>query len=344
MTDLIFNDGVDFDEDATAADLAAYALGALDADAALRVEERVAEDADAARELEAMLETVAAISAMVGTAAPEPPEHLQATILAAAEADTSNRRRAASASLLQHIEREVVHSETQPPVDDRGWLARLADGFSASRLAFATSLATFGIVVIVTFQLGVDNSHLNQRVAEMDRTVQTTTEYADLILRELEVALTGLNEAEVRMQEQAAQIESMTVSSDALRQSFNDQMSLTYATLQEQYRAPNWLPDSTAYTGGYAHLLESRFSQAAALVIGGVAPAPPGQEFRLYLTSGDTAEFAASFNVNAAGYGIVSFPLRAPLSAYDGAHITIEQAADAPDPTLAEPANRYKPQ
>lgn len=331
----------DSHDDSPASNCAAYALGALDEPDAAALERHVLTNEPAARELDAMLETVAAMSMLVGQEAPH--ESLKLRILAAVDAEVEAREKHATTSLLSHIEREIL---TDVPPDEvaRPWYRKLMGGVNGGRLAFATSLAAFMIATIVAIQLGADNASLNRRVSEMSRSVEESADYANMVLRELDEARRGLNAAEVRMQQQATQIEDMSASNDALRESFNDQISLTYATLQQQYRTPDWLPDSSAYSSGYMYLLESRFSRDAALVIGGVAPAPPGEEYRLYLVAGDDAQHAASFNMNQAGYGTVTFPLPAPLSTFDGAHITRELIADPPDPTLALPENRYRPQ
>lgn len=335
--------GRDIEHDASpASNLAAYALGALDAAEAEEVELYIEFNEDAARELDAMLETVAAVGMLVGT--DEPSESLKQQILDAVEVESAAKRVDASVSLLTHIEREVANDAEPVTVDSRPWYQRLTHGIGFGKLAFATSMAALLVATIVAVQLGADNVALNRRVAETALSVQASTDYANMVLRELDDARAALNAAEVRMQQQATQIESMSESNDALRESFTDQISLTYATLQQQYQTPDWLPDSSAHSGGYMYLLESRFGPEAALVIGGVAPAPPGEEYRLYLTSGDTAEYVVSFNMNRVGYGTVTFPIPAPLSGYDGAHITRESVVDPPDPTLAEPANRYRPQ
>jgi len=325
-----------------ASNLAAYALGALDAADAEEVELYIEFNEDAARELDAMLETVAAVGMLIGTK--EPPAALKQRILDAVEVESAARRLDASVSLLTHIEREVASGAGPVTEDTRPWYQRLTSGFGVGKLAFATSIAALLVATIVAVQLGADNVALNRRVSETAMSVQASTDYANMVLRELDDARAALAAAEVRMQHQATQIESMSASNDALRESFNDQISLTYATLQQQYQTPDWLPDSSAHSGGYMYLLESAFGPEAALVIGGVAPAPPGEEYRLYLTSGDSAEYVVSFNMNRVGYGTVTFPIPAPLSSYDGAHITRESVAEAPDPTLAEPANRYRPQ
>ena len=329
-------------DESPASNSAAYALGALDDSDAAELELHVASDESAARELSAMLDTVAAMSMMVGQAEPE--ESLKLRILAAVDAEAEAREQHATASLLTHIESQILEEHSAVDEEYRPWYRKLTDGLNVGRLAFATSIAAFMVATIVAIQLGADNASLNRRVSEMARSVEASTEYANMVLRELEDARRGLTAAEVRMQQQATQIEEMSVSNDALRESFNDQISLTYATLQQQYRTPDWLPDSSAYSSGYMYLLESRFGSDAALVIGGVAPAPPGEEYRLYLVSGDDAQHAASFNMNQAGYGTVTFSLPAPLSTFDGAHITRELITDPPDPTLALPENRYRPQ
>ena len=339
------SDGLERDgeyESSPASSLAAYALGALDAEEAEEVELYVEFNQDAARELDSMLQTVAAVGMLIGTK--EPPATLKQEILDAVESEAAARRVDASVSLLTHIEREVVSGAELVMADTRPWYQRLTDGFGVGKLAFATSIAALLVATIVAVQLGADNVALNRRVSETALSVQASTDYANMVLRELDDARVALAAAEVRMQQQATQIESMSASNDALRESFNDQISLTYATLQQQYQTPDWLPDSSAHSGGYMYLLESAFGPEAALVIGGVAPAPPGEEYRLYLTSGDSAVYVVSFNMNRVGYGTVTFPIPAPLSSYDGAHITMEDVTEAPDPTLAEPANRYRPQ
>ena len=331
------------DDTSPASDLAAFALGALDATEAAEVGRYVTSNDAAARELESMLETVAKIGMVIGTA--DPPPALRQKILDAAESDVAARRVHANTSLLTHIEREVLsHADEIDAEHTRPWYRRLTTNFGMGKLAFATSLAALLVATIVAVQLGADNVALNRRMAETAMSVQASTEYTNMVLRELDDARAALNAAEVRIQHQATQIESMSASNDALRESFNDQISLTYATLQQQYQAPGWLSDSSAPIGGSMVFLESRFTPEAVLVIGGAAPAPPGEEYRLYLISGDTAEFVASFNVNRVGYGAVGFVPSAPLSDYDDAHITTESITSAPDPSLAEPANRFRPQ
>ena len=329
-------------DDSPASDCAAYALGALTTAEAEAVEQYIESDDVAARELDAMLDTVTVLSMSIGDAQPD--EALRARILEAAEAETIERRKHASFSLLSHIESEIAGRGRTAEESNETWYKKLFNSVTTSKLAFATSIAAFLVAAIVAIQVGADNVNLNRRIAEMDLSVQASTDYTDMVLRELDDARQSLNAAEVRMQQQATQIETMSASNDALRESFNDQISLTYATLQQQYRTPDWLPDSSAYSSGYMYLLESRFDSEAALVIGGVAPAPPGEEYRLYLVAGDDAQHAASFNMNQAGYGTVIFGLPAPLSTFDGAHITRERILDPPDPTLAQPANRYRPQ
>lgn len=330
-------------ESSPASDLAAFALGALDAADSKAVARYVADNEDAARELGAMLDTVAAIGMKIGVA--KPPASLRQAILDAAESDVAAKRVDASVSLLAHIGREIEGNAAEPEaVDTRPWYQRMTYSFGFGKLAFATSLAALLVATIVAVQLGTDNVALNRRVSETAMDVRESTAYANMVLRELDAARTALNAAEVRMQQQAAQLESMSASNDALRESFNDQISLTYATLRQQYQTPNWLPDSSSPSGGSMIFLESQFSPETVLVIGGGAPAPPGEEYRLYLISGDTAVHAASFNLNRVGYGAVWFVPPAPLGAYDDAHITLEPVTSAPDPSLAEPANRFRPQ
>ena len=331
------------DEDITA-DFPAYALGVLEGEDRRAVEELVERDAEAAEELAEMLETVAEFSARIGTAAP--PISVRRQLISAANAEGGEAyEQSAFSSLVSHLENRITVEETEYEHDLKTIWQRLGNVFTAGRLAFATSIASFAIVGIMAIQLGSDNVQLNRKVTDMEREVANTYAHAQNLLNDMSSTEQMLTHAHERISKQDQEIVRMSELNDALRTSMNDQISLTYATLRNEYNTPEWQPDAALAGNGYAYLLEHHRRPLGALVVGGVESAPPGEEYRLYLVrEGDDPVYTASFNLNQAGYGTVLFELTLPLSLYDGAHITLERIDDPPDPSLALPENRFKPQ
>ena len=324
-------------------DFPAYALGALDDDAQRAVEELIERDADAAGELAEMLETVADFSAQVGEA--ELPLTLRHNLLSSVKADICvSEQASAYSALVSHLEERITADKIEDEADRQGFWDRLGGVLTAGRLAFATSIASLAIVGIMTIQLGNDNVELNRRLTESERMVTVAyTQTADM-MDDMSSTEQLLSQAHARISEQGREIVRMTELNDALKTSMNDQISLTYATLRNEYQSPDWRPDAAVSTEGYAYLLEHNQRQLGALVIGGVEKAPPGEEYRLYLIGEDEPHYAISFDMNEAGYGTVLFELSRPLNSYLGAHITRERSSDPPDPSLASLENRFKPQ
>ncbi len=325
-------------------DFAAYALGALDPEREEKIEALVSDDLALQDQLNEMLDTTTLLAVRLGEA--DPPPHLRTSLLQAFDTEVLKESKGSKApiytSLINHIERAI---EPEPATDRRGLWHRLTSPFTAGRVALGTSIASFAAVVILTVQLGADNVSLNKRISEMEHSVASTNSFAGRMMDDMAGTEEMVASAEQRIAEQNAKIEELTAINDALRASINDQISLTYATLRNEYEAPSWLPDTGIEEGGaYVHLLEHHNQPLAALVVGGMLQAPPGKEYRLYLIGEDGPRYAASFDMNEAGYCTVLFSLPTPLSAFTGAHITRENVDMPPNPELAEPANRYKPQ
>ncbi len=330
------------DEDITG-DFPAYALSALDDDAQRAVEELIERDPDAAAKLEKMLETVADFSAQVGEE--EPPLTVRQNLLASVKTEVGVSGNAlAFSTLVSHLEQRIAADEIEDEAVKPGLWERIGGVVTAGRLAFATSVASLSIVGIMAVQLGADNVELNRRLAESERMVSAAYAHTEEVAADMTAAEQLLSHAHDRISEQDREIVRMTEINDALRTSMNDQISLTYATLRNEYQSPDWQPDAAMNMEGYAYLLEHKRRHLGALVIGGVEKAPLGQEYRLYLIGSDEPHYVTSFDMNEAGYGTVLFELSDPLSNYLGAHITLEQSSEPPDPSLASLENRYKPQ
>ncbi len=321
-------------------DFAAYALGALEPEREEEIEALVSDDLALQDQLNEMLDATTLLAVRLGEA--EPPPDLRTSLLQAFDTEVLKGSKAPIyTSLINHIERTI---EPDPDIDRSGLWHRLTSPFTAGRVALGTSMASFAAVVILAVQLGADNVSLNKKISEMEHSVASTNSFAGRMMDDMAGTEEMVASAEQRIAEQDTKIEELTAINDALRASINDQISLTYATLRNEYEAPSWLPDTGIEEGAYVHLLEHRNQPLAALVVGGMLQAPPGKEYRLYLIGEDGPRYAASFDMNEAGYCTVLFSLPTPLSAFTGAHITRENVDMPPNPELAEPANRYKPQ
>ncbi len=326
------------------ADLPAYALHALDdEEAQIAVENLVENDPEAEKELEELLDTVADMSFRVGTATPPPElrERLMATVSADPDAV---KNQAAYSSLVSHLEERIVTDQVETEYHETESLwQRFTSIFTTGRIAVATSAASFAVVAIIAVQLGTDNAELNRKIADMEREVAAAYANTESIYDEVLTTEQLLTQAYDRLSQQDAEIGRMSAVNDALRDSINDQISLTYATLRNEYQSPEWQPDAALSNGGYAYILEHKQHPVGALVIGGVQKAEAGEEYRLYLVGEDGPHFVVSFDMNEAGYSTVLFDLPFPLSNYRGAHITLEQADSQPDPSLASPEKRFEP-
>ena len=330
------------DEDIIA-DFPAYALNALEDDGRRAVEDLVARDSDAALELEEMLETVGDFSARVGEV--EVPAGVRGKLLAEVRSDAGVSEDALAYSVLvSHLEERIAADEIEESAERVGFWDRVGGVLTAGRLAFATSFAALGIVGIMAVQLGADNVELNRRLSDSESMVSAAYANARHVQEEMSTTEQMLSHAHDRISEQEQQIVRMTELNDALRTSMNDQISLTYATLRNEYESADWQPDALLNTDGFAYLLEHKRRQLGALVIGGMDKAPHGKEYRLYLIGEDEPHYVTSFDVNEAGNGTILFDLSSPLNSYLGAHVTLEFSEDAPDPSLASLENRYKPQ
>ena len=324
-------------------DLPAYALGTLDEESARAVEDLVERDPTAADELAEMLDTVAELSARIGEATP--PDAVRERLVATVKAETDPSTPAtAYSTLVSHLEQRIATDEIEYVTPKLRLWDRMRGAFTAGRLAFATSMASFAVVIIMAVQLGADNVELNQKISEMEREVAAANTNTANMVDDMSTAEQLLTQAHERISLQDEEIVRMSAVNDALRASMNDQISLTYATLRNEYTSPDWQPDAVLANDGYAYLLEHQRHPLGALVIGGVEPAPHGEEYRLYLIGDERPHYVASFNMNEAGYGTVLFDLPLPLNSYNGAHITRELIADPPDPSLAAPENRFAPQ
>ena len=325
------------------ADFPGYALDALDDVGRRAVEELVARDADAAVELEEMLETVADFSSQVGQV--EPPLTVRQNLLASIRSEVGVSDDAlAFSTLVAHLEQRIAADEIdETAVKPRLW-DRIGGVLTAGRLAFATSVAALAIVGIMAVQLGTDNVELNRRLADSESMVSAAYAHAESVVEDMSSTEQLLSHAHDRISEQELQIVRMTELNDAMRTSMNDQISLTYATLRDEYHSADWQSDALLSTDGFAYLLEHKERQLGALVIGGVEQAPHGQEYRLYLVGEEDPHYVTSFDVNEAGNSTILFELSHPLNNYLGAHITLEPSSDPPDPSLASLENRFTPQ
>ena len=321
----------------------AYALGVLDEEAERAVEDLVERDIDAADELAELLDTVAEFSARIGDASPPP--NLRARLVSTARSESGvSRQPAAYSSLVKHLEQRIAADEIEHETERRTLWERLGGLVTAGRLAFATSIASFAVVGIMAVQLGADNVELNRKISDMENDVAAAYAHTEDVVNDMSTTEQLLTHAHDRISRQDEEIVRVSAVNDALRASMNDQISLTYATLRNEYTSPDWQPDAVFSRDGYAYLLEHKHQPLGALVIGGVDQAPHGEEYRLYLIGGEQPHYVASFDMNEAGYGTVLFELPFPLNSYNGAHITLERITDPPDASLAEPENRYKPQ
>ena len=325
-------------------DFPAYALGALDEDEQRAVEDLVERDGDAFNELAEMLDTVADFSAQLGDVAPSIAMRDRLIAAARSESGASDSTLAYS-TLVSHLEQRIASEEVEvAATQENGFWQRLGGMVTAGRLAFATSIASFVVVSIMAVQLGADNVELNRKIAEMEDEVAVAYSHSEEMMDAMSASEQLVNQAHARISRQDEELVRLSAVNDALRSSMNDQISLTYATLRNEYGSPAWQPDAVSSGSGYAYLLEHKEQPLGALVIGGVEPAPDGEEYRLYLISDEQAHYMASFDMNAAGYSTVLFELPFALDNYNGAHITLERSTDAPDPSLSDPEKRYRPQ
>ena len=229
-----------------------------------------------------LLDTVAEFSARIGDASPPP--NLRARLVSTARSESSvSRQPAAYSSLVKHLEQRIAADEIEHETERRTLWERLGGLVTAGRLAFATSIASFAVVGIMAVQLGADNVELNRKISDMEHDVAAAYAHTEDVVNDMSTTEQLLTHAHDRISRQDEEIVRVSAVNDALRASMNDQISLTYATLRNEYTSPDWQPDAVFSRDGYAYLLEHKHQPLGALVIGGVDQAPHGEEYRLLL-------------------------------------------------------------
>lgn len=310
-------------------DLAAYALGALDAERRREIEARLEVDAQLRAELE---EYELAASALAFMAPPsEPPRHLKTRLLKRFDQEVSARN---------------LVSAPVPLPQPSAW-TRFRRRFSSARLAYAAPTAVIGAFAAGAVSILIFNSMVDPRI---DKIEQLSSEAATIesTMAELEKTATELEKNTASRVEEARQeivqsIEERTDSRLAIAQAQLESLSraVEYQSrmmelLNREEVTPTWLAGQGQASGASAVLAANRSAgRPAVLWVKGLQPPPDNTVYQLWLFSQGRMWSPGTFTVEANGYAYIEFVVAQPLPSPVYAAVTLEPLGGSDSPTGA---------
>ena len=319
--------------DAVSSDLAGYALDALEEDARRLVEEHLTECDDCTSELAQLMEGAGNLAFAVPSVTP--PDYLLDRLRAALEGETA---RMPSESTAPVTEEGIIGRPGARPAD--GGLAPAPAGpvpilpirnpwYASPRLAWAVSTGIAAAFVGVVALAAVFNTRLNDRidtlsaqVAAQDRDVATMSASVSVIEQKAEVTQTDLQRVSV-LQEAA----------DTLEQQVNDLRWLQYVTSTGDWLTPSFFSGGLQPQAPQGILVTHSSGDRALLMVNGLAPAPEGSVYQVWLTYEGREVAGKTFTVDRYGYAVIDLDLFGDATEYIGASVTVEPTGGSDTPS-----------
>ncbi|MBT4073652.1 MAG: anti-sigma factor [Chloroflexi bacterium] len=288
--------------EAISPDLAGYALDALEDEERDLVEAHLTECAECTSELEELMEGAASLAFAVPPVAPP-----------AALADRINTVIDAEIALATP-ETITPPAFTMAPPRRTPWYAspRLAWGVSSGLAA-----AFVGVVAIAA----VTGIQLNDRVDELEAQVAIQ----DSNINTVSASLTGMElDAERALDDEVQQVSLLQESADTLEQQVNDLRWLQYVTSTGAWSTPSFFSGGQQPQAPQGMLITHASGEEALLMVNGLAPAPVGMEYQVWLTYEGIVIPGRTFTVDRNGYAVVKLDLSGDATEYIGASVTVE--------------------
>jgi anti-sigma factor RsiW len=297
--------------EAISPDLAGYALDALDDDVRALVEAHLEGCEDCAAELEELLEGAAALAFAVPLVIP--PADLQDRISAIIDGSV-----------------EGTTSDQPTPfttaTTDRN---RRIPWYASPRLAWGVSSALAAAFIGVIAVAGVVGTRLNDRVDELSAQVSDQEQSVNAVSASITTMERDVAVAQVEFQ----QVSQLQQSADTLSQQVNDLRWLQYVTSAGSWSMPSFFSGGEQPQAPQGVLIAHASGNKAILMINGLAPAPVGSIYQVWLTYEGHVIPGSTFTVDQNGYAVVNLDLLGDATEYIGASVTVEPVGGSQTPS-----------
>ncbi|MDP6822588.1 MAG: anti-sigma factor [Dehalococcoidia bacterium] len=303
------------DHQAISPDLAGYALDALEDDARALVKKHLAGCEDCTSELEELMEGAASLVFTVPTVAP--PERLGERISAAIDAE------------VPASDAVVGSDRTMPIPDVPPGPARHIPWYASPRLAWGVSTGLAASFVAVVAVAAVIGTRLNDRVDELSAQVAIQEGNIDGI----SASLGTMEQDAKQVQSDVQQVSQLQESADTLEQQLNDLRWLQYVTSTGAWSTPSFFSGGLQPQAPQGMLITHSDGEEARLIINGLAPAPTGSVYQVWLIYEGSVIPGSTFTVDRNGYAVVTLDLLGDATEYVGASVTVEPSGGSEIPT-----------
>jgi len=297
--------------EAISPDLAGYSLDALDDETRELVEQHLAGCEDCTSELEELMEGAANLAFAVPTVSP--PAGLQDRIIAAIDAE------------MNTFEEPQVSIETpHPAVSNRDITLApptRVPWYANTRLAWGVSSGIAAAFIALIAVAGVAGTRLNDRVDNL--TAQVAAQAGEIVA--FTASLGSMEEdAKLASSVDAQQVSVLQESTDTLVQQLNDLRWLQYVTSVGSWSTPSFFSGGQQPQAPQGVLITHSSGDQALLMVNGLAPAPVGSVYQVWLTYEGRMVPGNTFSVDQDGYAVVNLDLSGDATEYIGASVTVE--------------------
>jgi anti-sigma factor RsiW len=297
--------------EAISPDLAGYSLDALDDETRELVEQHLAGCEDCTSELEELMEGAANLAFAVPTVTP--PAGLQDRINAAIDAEMNSSE--APPALIETSHPAVSNRDITLVAPVR------APWYANTRLAWGVSSGIAAAFIALIAVAGVAGSRLNDRVDDL--TAQVAAQDSEIVA--FTASLGSMEEdAKLASSVDAQQVSVLQESTDTLVQQLNDLRWLQYVTSVGSWNTPSFFSGGQQPQAPQGVLITHSSGDKALLMVNGLAPAPVGSVYQVWLTYEGSMVPGNTFSVDQDGYAVVNLDLSGDATEYTGASVTVE--------------------
>lgn len=306
--------------EAISPDLAGYSLDALDDETRELVELHLAGCEDCTSELEELMEGAANLAFAVPTVSP--PAGLQDRIIAAIDAEINSS---------EELPVSIDTSLTAVPKPDISLAPPVrAPWYANTRLAWGVSSGIAAAFIALIAVAGVAGNRLNDRVDDL--TAQVTAQDNEIVA--FTASLGSMeDDAKLASSVEAQQVFVLQESTDTLEQQLNDLRWLQYVTSVGSWSTPSFFSGGLQPQAPQGVLITHSSGDQALLMVNGLAPAPAGSVYQVWLTYEGKMVPGNTFSVDQDGYAVVNLDLSGDATEYIGVSVTVEPLGGSTSPS-----------
>ena len=306
--------------EAISPDLAGYSLDALDDETRELVEQHLAGCEDCTSELEELMEGAANLAFAVPTVSP--PAGLQDRIIAVIDAEMNSSNN------------QPISSETSHPAVSNRDITLVAPvrvpWYANTKLAWGVSSGIAAAFIALIAVAGVAGTRLNDRVDNL--TAQVAAQDGEIVA--FTASLGSMEEdAKLASSVDAQQVSVLQESTDTLVQQLNDLRWLQYVTSVGSWSTPSFFSGGLQPQAPQGVLITHSSGDQALLMVNGLAPAPVGSVYQVWLTYEGRMVPGNTFSVDQDGYAVVNLDLSGDATEYIGASVTVEPLGGSASPS-----------